>query len=172
MTDKQLDDSDLDLLVLRGLSSLPALAPGRGFRDRVMACVSLPKPAPLVRLQRAGAWALQPRHAAALATGYAACVLVTVLLAGPWVSAHASFVTLGASWLIGHVGGWIDAGLMAVASWGVRSGVVDALRSALGTGPRLWATIATAAIVYAGSGYGLHVLLKAPRRSHELSRAL
>ena len=172
MTDKQLDDSDLDLMVLRGLSSLPGLAPSRGFEDRVMARVSLPKPAPLVRLQRAGAWALQPRHAAALATGYAACVLATVLLAGPWVSAHASFVTLGTSWIIGHVGSWIDAGLMALASWGVRSGLVPALRTALGTGPRLWATVATAAIVYAGSGYGLHVLLKAPRRSHELSRAL
>lgn len=172
MTDKQLDDSDLDLFVLRELSSLPGLAPSRGFQDRVMARVSLPRPAPLVRLQRAGAWALQPRRAAALATAYAACVLATILLAGPWVAAHFSFVTLGASWVIGHVGGWMDAALVAVASWGVRSGLVQALRAALGTGARLWATIATAAILYAGSGYGLHVLLKAPRRGHELSRAV
>jgi len=170
--DKQLDDSDLDLLVLRELSSMPSLAPSRGFRDRVMARVSLPKPAPLVRLQRAGAWALQPRRAAALATAYAACVLATILLAGPWVAAHAGVLAVAGSWVVAHVGAWVNAGLMAVATWGVRSGVVQALREAFGTGLRLWATLATAALLYTGSGYGLHVLLKAPRRSHELGRAL
>lgn len=170
--DKQLDASDLDLLVLRELSSLPSLAPGRGFQDRVMARVSLPRPAPLVLLQRAGAWALQPRRAAALATTYAACVLATILVAGPWVSAHASLFTLGASWIIGHVGGWVNAALVAVAAWSVRSGVVDALRSVFGTGPRLWATVGTVALTYAAGGYGLHVLLKAPRRADELTRAV
>ena len=149
MTDKQLDHSDLDALVLRELSSLPSLAPSRGFQDRVMARVSLPKPAAVVLLQRAGAWALQPRRALALATAYAACVVATVLLAGPWAAAHAGF-----------------------ASWGVRSGVVEALRSAAGSGARLWATVATVAIGYAASGYGLHILLKAPRRSDELARTL
>jgi len=170
--DKQLDHSDLDALVLRELSRMPSYAPSRGFPDRVMARVVMPRPAALVLLQRAGAWALQPRRAVALATAYATCVVATILLAGPWVAAHASFFTLGASWVAGQVGGWLNAAALAVASWGVRSGLVDAVRSAAGTGPRLWATIATASIAYAASGYGLHVLLKAPRRSDALADTL
>ena len=170
--DKQLDPSDLDALVLRELSRLPSLAPSRGFPDRVMARVSLPRPVPLVLLQRAGTWMLEPRRAVALATTYAACVVATVLLAAPWVAAHAGFFTLGASWVARQVGAWFDATALAVASWGVRSGVVAALRSAAGGGPRLWATVFTVAFAYAASGYGLHVLLKAPRRSDELARTL
>ena len=170
--DKQLHHSDLDALVLRELSSLTSLTPSRGFQDRVMARVSLPKPAAVVLLQRARAWALQPRRAVALASAYAACVVATVLLATPWVLAHASFLTLGASWTVSHVGGWLDAAALAVASWGVRSGVVDALRSAAGSGTRLWATLATVTISYAAGGYGLHVLLKAPRRSDALADTL
>ena len=88
--DKQLDHSDLDALVLRELSSLPGFSPSRGFQDRVMASVSLPKPAAVVLMQRAGAWALQPRRAVALAATYAACVVMTVLLAGPWITAPES----------------------------------------------------------------------------------
>jgi hypothetical protein len=168
--DKQLDHSDLDALVLRELSSLPSFGPSRGFQDRVMARVNLPRPAAVVLLQRAGAWALQPRRAVTLATVYAACVVMTVLLAGPWVAAHAGVFMLGASWIGRHVGSAFDAAALAVATWGVRSGVVEALRSFAGNGPRLWATVATAAIAYAVSGYGLHVLLKAPRRSDELAR--
>lgn len=170
--DKQLRDSDLDALVLRELSGLTGLAPGRGFQDRVMARVSLPKPAALVRLQRARAWALEPRRAVALATAYAACVVGTVLLATPWVVAHAGVLMLGASWVTRQVGGWLDATALAIAAWGVRSGVVEALRSAVGSGARLWATLATVAAAYAASGYGLHVLLKAPRRSDELADTL
>ena len=170
--DKQLDGSDLDMLVLRELSSLPNLAPSRDFQHRVMSRVALPRPAALVLLHRAGAWALQPRRAVALATAYAACVVVTVLLAAPWVAAHVSAFTLGASWVAGRVGGWLDTAAMAVGSWSVRSGLVAALRSAAGSGPRLWATVATAAFAYAASGYGLHVLLRAPRRSDELAGTL
>ncbi len=170
--DKQLDHSELEGLVIRELSSLPSLAPSRGFQDRVMTRVVLPRPVPLVLLQRAGAWALQPHRAVALATTYAVCVVATVLLAAPWVSAHASFFTLAVSWVVGQVGGWMDAATLAVASWGVRSGAVSALRAAAGTGPRLWATVLTVTIAYAGSGYGLHVLLKAPRRSDELADTL
>ncbi len=170
--DKQLHDSDLDALVLRELSSLTSLAPSRGFQDRVMARVSLPQPAALVLLERARAWALQPRRAVALATAYAACVVATVLLAAPWVLAHASFLTLGATWAARQIGGWLDATALAVASWGVRSGVVEALRAAAGSGARLWATLATVAVAYAASGYCLHLLLKAPRRGDELADTL
>jgi len=172
VTDKQLDHSDLDLLVLRELSSLPSLAPSRGFPDRVMARVSLPRPVALVLLQRAGAWALQPRRAVALATAYATCVVLTVLLAAPWVSAHAGSVVLGTQWVVGQAAGWLNAAAVAVASWGVRSGVVGAVTSIAGSGARLWATLAAGTIAYAASGYGLHVLLKAPRRSDELAGTL
>jgi hypothetical protein len=168
--DKQLDRSDLDALVLRELSSLPGFSPSRGFQDRVMARVTLPKPAAVVLMQRAGAWALQPRRAVGLAATYAACVVMTVLLAGPWIAAHASFFVLGASWVTSHVGAWLDSAALAVASWGVRSGIVEAVTSVFGSGVRLWAMVATVAIGYAASGYGLHVLLKAPRRSDELAR--
>ena len=135
-----------------------------------MARVTLPKPAAVVLMQRAGAWALQPRRAVVLAATYAACVVMTVLLAGPWIAAHASFFVLGASWVTSHVGAWLDSAALAVASWGVRSGIVEAVTSVFGSGVRLWAMVATVAIGYAASGYGLHVLLKAPRRSDELAR--
>jgi hypothetical protein len=172
VTDRQLDHSELDALVLSALSSLPSLAPSRGFQDRVMARVILPAPAPLVLAHRAAAWALQPRRAVALAAAYASCVVVTVLLAAPWVSAHASVFTLAASWIAGQVGASLNAAAVAVASWSVRSGLVDALRSALGSGPRLWATVASVSLGYAAGGYGLHVLLKTPRRSDEITGTL
>ena len=170
--DKQLDHSELDTLVLRELSSLPSLAPGRGFEDRVMARVVLPRPAAVVLLQRAGAWAIQPRRAVALATAYAACVVLTVLLGAPWVAAHASEATLGVSWLAAQAGHWLNAAALSVAAWGVRSGLVAALRSAAGSGLRPWLLLGTITVAYAASGYGMHVLLKAPRRSDALADTL
>ena len=170
--DKQLDHSELDALVLRELSSLPSLTPSRSFEDRVMARVILPRPAAVVLLQRAGAWAIQPRRAVALATAYAACVVLTVLLAAPWVAAHASVATLGASWLAAQAGRWLDATALSVAAWAVRSGLVSSLRSAAGNGLRPWLLLATIAVGYAASGYGMHVLLKAPRRSDALADTL
>lgn len=165
MTYKHLDDSDLDARVLRELSSLPSLTPSRGFEDRVMARVTLPKPAAVVLLQRAGAWVVQPRRAVALATAYALCVVVTVALAGPWVAAHAGVLGVAGSWLAARTGAWLDAATLAVASWAVRSGIADAVRSVAGTGPRLWAEVATLSLAYAAGGFGMHALLKAPRRS-------
>ena len=170
--DKQLDHSELDALVLRELSSLPSLAPGRGFRDRVMARVILPRPAAVVLLERAGAWAIQPRRAVALATAYAACVVLTVLLAAPWVAAHASVAALGVSWLAAQAGHWLNAAALSVAAWAVRSGLVSTLRSAAGNGLRPWLLLATIAVGYAASGYGMHVLLRAPRRSDALADTL
>ena len=165
MTHKHLDDSELDALVLRELSSLPSLAPSRGFEDRVMARVSLPKPAALVLLQRAGTWVMQPRRAVALATAYALCVVVTVALAAPWVAAHAGAIGVATAWVTARAGAWLDAATLAVASWAVRSGLADAVRSVAGTGPRLWAELATLSLAYAAGGLGMHALLKAPRRS-------
>jgi hypothetical protein len=165
VTHKHLDDSELDALVLRELSCLPGLAPSRGFEDRVMARVILPRPAAVVLLQRAGAWIRQPRRAVALATAYAACVVVSVALAAPWVAAHSGVIGVAAAWAAARAGAWLDAATLAVATWAVRSGIADAVRSAAGTGPRLWAEVATLTLAYAGGGFGLHVLLKAPRRS-------
>ena len=165
MTHKHLDDSELDALVLRALSSLPSLSPSRGFQDRVMAGVILPRPRAVALLQRAGAWVIQPRRAVVLATAYALCVLVTVALGGPWVAAHVGVLGGAASWVAGRVGAWLDAATLAAATWVVRSGVGESLRAVAGTGPRLWAEVATLSLGYAAGGYGLHVLLKAPRRT-------
>ncbi len=160
-----LDDSELDALVLRQLSSLPSLSPSRGFEDRVMARVILPKPKALVLLQRAGAWVTEPRRAVALATAYALCVVVTVALGAPWVVAHAGGLGVAASWVAGRIGAWLDAATLAAGAWVVRSGIAESLRTIAGSGPRLWAEVATVSLGYAAAGYGLHVLLKAPRRS-------
>ncbi len=160
-----LDDSELDARILRELSSLPSLSPGRGFEDRVMARVVLPKPAALALLQRAGAWVMQPRRAVALATAYALCVVVTVGLAGPWVAAHASVLGAAGSWVAGRIGAWLDAATLAAATWAVRSGIADAVRSVAGSGPRLWGEVAMLTLAYAAGGFGMRVLLKAPRRS-------
>ena len=165
MSDRQLNPAELDALVLRELSSLPGLAPSRGFQDRVMARVIMPKPAALVVLRRAGAWVTQPRRAFVLASAYALCVLVAVSLGGPWVAAHVGSVGQAAEWLSGHLWGWVDGGVTALAGWAMRSGLVESLRTLAGSGPRLWAEVATVTIAYAAGGYGLHALLKAPERS-------
>lgn len=165
MTHEHLDASELDALVLRELSSLPGLAPSRGFQDRVMARVVLPKPAAVVLLERARAWVMQPRRAVALATAYALCVVVTVALAAPWVAAHAGAIGIATAWVTARAGAWLDSATLAVASWAMRSGIADAVRSVAGTGPRLWAEVATLSLAYAAGGFGMHALLKAPRRN-------
>jgi hypothetical protein len=173
VTNRDLDALDSDALVLRELSRLPSYSPSRGFQDRVMARVTLPRPTALVLLGRAGAWVTQPRRAVAFATAYAFGVLVAVSLAAPWVVAHAALFGAAASWVAGQVGGWLDSAVLAVAGWAVRSGVAGALRSLGGEGVRLWVGVALAAGAYAASGYGLHVLLKAPRRSDaQVARSL
>jgi hypothetical protein len=164
VTDKQLDVGELDAAVLRQLSSLPTFGPGRGFADRVMARVRRPQPVPVVLLRRAGAWALQPRRAVSLAAAYAVCVAVGLRLAVPWVTAHAPAISVVASWIAGQASALLDAAALTAASWAVQLGVLDAIRSAAGAGPRLWAALAALTIGYAACGYGLRVLLKAPRR--------
>ena len=165
MTDKQLGAGDLDALVLRELSSVASLAPSRNFANHVMARVRLPQPAAVVLLRRAGAWALQPQRAVTLATAYAVCVAVALRLALPWVTSHASSFSFATSWVAARAGEVFDATVLAVASWAVRIGVPDAVRSAAAAGPRLWVAVATLTIGYVVSGYSLHVLLKTPRRS-------
>ncbi len=167
--DKQLDagqgGDDLDLLVLRQLSALPGFEPRRGFADRVMAGVVRPRPAALVKLQRAGAWVAQPARALTLAAAYAFSVAIVLRLSIPWVESHGSAFSLGATWLVGRVGALLDAAVAAAAAWAIQSGVAGAVRSAALAGDRLWGAIAAITLGYAICGYGLHLLLKTPGRT-------
>jgi hypothetical protein len=164
VTDKQLDTGDLDALVLRALSGLPTFGPGRGFADRVMARVRRPRPAAVVLLSRAGAWALQPSRAVSLAAAYAVCVAVGLRLAVPWLTAHAPAISFISSWVVGRASALLDASAMTVAGWAVQVGAADAIHTAATAGPRLWAALAALTLGYAACGYGLRVLLRTPRR--------
>ena len=162
--DKQLDAGDLDAVVLRELSRLPTFGPGRGFADHVVAHVRRPQPASVVLLRRAGAWVLQPSRAVSLAAAYAVCVAVGLRLAVPWMTAHAPAFSFVSSWVAAQATAVFDAAALAVASWAVELGAADAIHSAATAGPRLWAALAALTIGYAACGYGLRVLLRAPRR--------
>ncbi len=168
MRDKQLDAGDLDLTVLRELTALRSFAPGRGFSDRVMAQVRLPQPAAVVLFRRAGAWVMQPRRAVALATAYAATVVIAVRLAVPWLEAHASALKLGATWVETQIGGLFNTAALGVADWAVRSGAADAVRSAASSGVVVPALVALT-IGYAVGGYGFYALLKTPGRNDALA---
>ena len=170
MRDKQLDAGDLDLGVLRELTALRSFAPGRGFSDRVMAQVRLPQPAAVVLFRRAGAWVMQPRRAVALATAYAASVVIALRLALPWVEAHAGALKLGVAWIRTQLSGWFDAAAMGTADWAVRSGAAEAVRAAASSGIVLPA-LAALTIGYAVGGYGFYALLKNPGRNDALARS-
>lgn len=169
--DKQLDVGDLDGMVLRELTALRSFAPSRAFADTVMARVRLPQPAAVVLLKRAGAWALQPRRAVALATAYAASVAIALRLGLPWLADHAPALRLAASWVAGQVSGFAGAVALAAGEWAVRIGATDAVRTAIASGPRLWGALAALSLGYAVCGYGLHALLKTPRRNDALARS-
>jgi hypothetical protein len=160
--DKQLWEHDLDAFVLRELSCLRSFRPTRSFADRVMAQVRRPRPVPVVLLHRAGAWALQPRRAVALTVAYATCVAVALRLALPWIAAHGSLFSLAGSWVTTRAHALFDAAALEVATVAVQLGAADLLRSA--TGGHLYLAGVALAIGYAVSGFGLHLLLKAPRR--------
>ena len=170
MTDKQLDAGDLDLAVLRELTALRSFAPGRAFADRVMAQVRLPQPAAVVLFRRAGTWVMQPRRAVALATAYAASVVIALRLAVPWFEAHANALQLGVAWLGAQIGGSLSTAAMAAADWAVRSGAANAVRVAASSGKVLPA-LAALTIGYAVGGYGFYALLKTPGRNDALARS-
>jgi hypothetical protein len=169
--DKQLDLGDLNAVVLRELTGLGPFAPSRAFADHVMARVRLPRPAAVVLLGRAGTWVLQPRRALALASAYVVCVAIAVRLAVPWLADHSPALSLATTWVGAHVGSAFDAAVLAVAGWAVSVGATDAFRSAAAAGPRLWAALASLSLGYAACGYGLHILLKTPRRNDVLAGA-
>ena len=170
MRDKQLDAGDLDMRVLRELTALRSFAPSRGFPDRVMARIRLPQPAAVVLFRRAGAWVMQPRRAVALATAYAASVVIAVRLAVPWLEAHAGALKLGVAWIGTQLSGWFDTVAMGAADWVVRSGAAEAVRAAASSGVVLPA-LAALTIGYAVGGYGFYALLRTPGRNDALARS-
>jgi hypothetical protein len=170
VTDKQLDAGDLDLTVLRELSALQSFAPSRGFSDRVMARVRLPQPASVVLFRRAGAWMMQPRRAVALATAYAASVVIALRLALPWLEVHAPALKLGVAWLGTQLGALGDAVALSAADWAVRSGAAEAVRTAASSG-KILPALAALTIGYAVGGYGFYALLRTPRRNDALARS-
>lgn len=171
MTDKQLDVGGLDGAVLRELTALRGFALRGAFADSVMARVRLPQPTWLVNIKRAGAWIIQPRRAVALATAYAASVAIALRLGLPWLAAHSSAIKLAATWVAGQASALVSTVALAAGDWAVRIGAMDAVRSAVASGPRLWGALAALTVGYAVCGYGLHALLKTPRRNDALARS-
>jgi hypothetical protein len=169
--DKQLDVGDLDAVVLRELSALRSFAPSRAFAGNVMARVRLPQPAAVVLFKRAGTWVIQPRRAVALATAYAATVAIALRLALPWLADHAPALKLAATWMAGQASSLVNTVALSAGEWAVRIGATDVVRSAVASGPRLWGALAALSLGYAVCGYGLHALLKTPRRNDALARA-
>ena len=92
MSHKQLSDMELDALVVRSLSRLPAHAPSRVFSDKVMNRVGLPSPRAVVRYRRARAWLAEPRRALALGGAYAILAVVALVVAVPWLVQHLSLI--------------------------------------------------------------------------------
>ncbi len=170
MTDKKLDAGQLDLTVLRELTSLGSFAPSRGFADRVMTRVRLPQPAAVVLFRRAGAWVMQPRRAVTLAFGYAASVVIAVRLAVPWLEAHTGALRLGAAWVGAQLGALFNTVTLGVADWAVQSGAAAAVRSVASSGVVVPA-LAALTIGYAVAGLGFYALLKTPGRNDALARS-
>ena len=161
MIHKQLGDAELDATVVRALSRLPLHAPSRGFADRVMARVQLPQPSPVVLYRRARAWAAQPRHALALAGGYAASALVAMAFVVPWLLAHLPAIGFTAEWVAGRASGAARRGLLTISQRAASSGAADLLQSL--SGGRLWLAVTALTLGYAGCAAGLHYFLRTPR---------
>lgn len=164
MIHKQLGDAELDAAVVRALSRLPSRAPSRGFADRVMARVQLPQPSPVVLYRRVRAWAAEPRHALALAGGYAASALVAMAFVVPWVLAHLPAIGFVAEWVAGQASGAARRGLLTISQRAASSGAADLLQSL--SGGRLWLAVTALTLGYAGCAAGLHYFLRTPRGKH------
>jgi len=162
VTDKYLEFNDLDALIVRELSRLPAFEPSRGFSRRVMAQVRLPEPKAVVLLRRAHAWALQPRRALALAGAYAACAVVALGIAVPWVVQHSASLSYGAGLAADKTLASARELGMALAGWVWTSRSWDALRSIPVLREHLVPFLALLSAAYAGAGVALHRLMKNP----------
>jgi hypothetical protein len=162
VTDKHLELNDLDARIVRELSRLPAFEPSRGFSHRVMAQVRLPEPKAVVVLRRARAWALQPRRALALAGAYAACAVIALGFAVPWVVQHSATISYGAGLAADKALATAREFGMAVAGWVWTSRSWDTLRSIPILREHLVPVLALLSVAYAGAGVALHRLMKTP----------
>ena len=163
MTRKHLSPEELDALVVRSLSRLPALGPSRGFADNVMNRVLLPSPRPLVAFRRARGWLAQPRRALAFAGAYAAFAMVALIVMVPWLLTHSPAIAFAYDWSVTRSAALLRDGAMAVASWTVSSGLTGLLKSVPLSGPQVWIVAFAATAAYAGGAIGLHFLLRSPR---------
>lgn len=171
MSDKQLTDSELDTLVVRSLSRLPAYAPSRVFGDKVMNRVQLPSPRAVKAIGRARSWVAQPRRALALAGAYVLLTSVALVVSVPWVFRHSPAIRFAFDWVIGRGGAVVRDALVGIASWTVSSGLAGMIKSIPLSGTQLWALAFGATAGYAGCAIGLHHLLRAPRDKHAPAQA-
>ena len=163
MSHKQLTDLELDALVVRSLSRLPAYAPSRGFEAAVMARVVLPQPLPVALYRLAWAWAAEPRRAIALAGCYAVAALVALGYAVPWLIAHGPQISFGLDWAMGRALALVHQTSSAFATWTLSSGLAERLQSLPITAPAALAAGSLITVAYAGCALGLHFLLRTPR---------
>jgi hypothetical protein len=160
---KPLTDNEMDTVVVRALSRLGAHAPSRHFADGVMTRVALPQPGPVMLYRRARTWAAQPRHALALAGGYAVSAIVAMAVVVPWLVGQLPAIQLVADWLVVRASGLVHQGIVIVAEWSVASGLAGLLRAVPLSGPGVWIAGAALACAYAGCAVALHLLLKTPK---------
>jgi len=166
VNDKHLHEDELDRFITRELSRLPFHSPSRGFEGRVMAQVRLPAPRTVVALRRAQAWALEPRRAFALAGAYAACAVIALGFALPWVLHHSAPIALG----LDAVGAWFVAAArdlgMRLAGWVLTSRTYETLRALPVLREHLVPILALVTAAYGAAAIALHRLLKDPRGKH------
>jgi hypothetical protein len=160
---EQLTDQELDALVVRSLSRLPAMAPSRGFEAAVMARVVLPQPRPVALYRRAWAWAAEPRRAIALAGSYAVAALIALGVAVPWLLARGPQLSFGVDWALGRSLALVHQASAAFAGWTLSSGLAERFQSLPVSIPAALAAGSLIAAAYAGCAVGLHVLLRTPR---------
>jgi hypothetical protein len=163
VTDKHLDQDELDRIIVRELSRLPFHAPSRGFEGRVMAQVRLPAPRFVVTLRRAQAWALEPRRAFALAGAYSVCAAIALGFAVPWLIQHSA--PLHSAWdtlAARSVAFARDLG-MSVAGLILTSRPYETLRGLPLLREHFVPVLVLLSAAYAAAGVALHHLLKDPR---------
>ena len=163
MTDKHLDQDELDRTIVRELSRLPFHSPRPGFEGRVMAQVRLPAPRLVLALRRAEAWALQPRRAFALAGAYSVVAALALGLAVPWLLQHSA--TLHASWetLVARAQALATNLGMSLAGVVLTSRPYETLRGLPFLREHLVPIMALVTAAYAAAGIALHRLLRDPR---------
>jgi hypothetical protein len=163
VSSKPLTDNEMDAVVVRALSRLGPHAPSRSFASNVMARVALPQPGPVVVFRRARAWASQPRHAMALAGGYALSAIVAMAVVVPWLAGQLPAIRFVADWLAARGGELVRQGIVTAAEWSVASGLSGLVRSLPLSGPGIWVAGILLVLAYAGCAVGLHFLLRAPK---------